>query len=210
MNTLIPLLLAGVAGFTHAFEIDHLLAVSSMVTRRKSAALALKDGLFWGLGHTSTILLIGVVIILAQVAVSEKTFHVFEAGVGCMLVLLGVQRIRDMYRKKRQHQLAHAHHTPHSHQLAYGVGLVHGLAGSGALVLLVMAQIDSVWEGITYLLIFGLGSVLGMMVASGVFFMPFSQKLSSNFTLHRGLTFLSSALCIAFGCKVVVENLTGI
>jgi high-affinity nickel permease len=210
MNSLVPLLFAGVVGFTHAFEIDHLLAVSSIVTRRKSVLLAVKDGVFWGLGHTSTILLIGMVMILAQVAVSERAFHFFEAGVGVMLTLLGLQRIRDIYLQKQKHAHAHEHDMPHNHKLAYGVGLVHGLAGSGTLVLLVMTQLKNGWESMTYLLIFGLGSVLGMLLASGVFFMPFSRKWTRNFTLQRGLTVVSSLLCITFGCKVVFDNLNNI
>lgn len=210
MDPFLPILFAGVIGFTHAFEIDHLLAVSSIVNRRETMFMAIKDGIYWGLGHTSTILLIGVLMILAQVAVSEKTFHYFEAGVGCMLTLLGLQRIWDTWRQKQRHVHAHAHHQPHDHRLAYGVGLVHGLAGSGTLVLLVMAHMKSSWQGISYLLIFGLGSVLGMLLASGVFFLPFSQRLSRNFTLQRGLTLLSSLLCILFGCKVVIQNLSGI
>ena len=207
MHTILPLLFAGVMGFSHAFEIDHLLAVSSIVTRRKSAFMAIKDGIFWGLGHTSTIMVIGVLMILAQVAVSEKTFHWFEAGVGVMLTLLGLQRIRDHYLQKQRHTHAHQHELAHDHRLAYGVGLVHGLAGSGTLVLLVISQIKTAWEGISYLFIFGVGSIFGMLVASGVFFIPFSRKLSRNFVVQRGLTMLSSLLCILFGCKVVYENL---
>ena len=116
MQTLLPLLFAGGVGFTHAFEIDHLLAVSSIVNRRKSMFLAMKDGVYWGLGHTSTILLIGILMILAQVAVSEKTFHFFEAGVGLMLTILGLQRMRDIWQQKQRHFHAHAHHTEHDHQ----------------------------------------------------------------------------------------------
>lgn len=200
-------LFAGFIGFTHAFEIDHLLAVSSMVTRRKSASLAIKDGIFWGLGHSSTILLIGILVLLAQVAVSEQVFHVFEAGVGLMLTILGGQRLREFLLNRRRHAHAHAHGEAHDHRLAYGVGLVHGLAGSGTLVLLVMTELKTVWEGIFYLLIFGLGSVLGMLVASGVFFLPWSHRFSQNLRLQRALALLSSVLCVAVGCKVLLENL---
>jgi high-affinity nickel permease len=210
MQTLLPLLFAGVVGFTHAFEIDHLLAVNSIVSRRKTLYLAVKDGIYWGLGHTSTILTIGILMMLAQIAVSVKTFHFFEAGVGCMLTLLGVQRIRDVVLQKKRHAYAHMHHEAHDHRLAYGIGLIHGLAGSGALVLLVMTQLKSAWQGISYLLIFGIGSVLGMLLASGVFFLPFSQKLSGNTWLQQGLTLISSVLCIGLGCKVIFENLSGL
>jgi hypothetical protein len=91
--------------------------------------------------------------------------------------------------------------------MAYGVGLVHGLAGSGGLVLLVMTQMTGQIEALGYLLIFGLGSVAGMAVASSVFHLPFSRKLASSMALQLGLTVLSSVLCMGFGAKLVYENL---
>jgi sulfite exporter TauE/SafE len=74
-------------------------------------------------------------------------------------------------------------------------------------VLLVMTELKTAWEGIAYILIFGLGSIGGMLLASGIFGLPFSSKISTSPTVHRGLTLLSSLLCIGFGCKVVFENL---
>ncbi len=207
MHTFLPLLFAGVVGFTHAFEIDHLLAVSSIVTRRKTVLSAIKDGVYWGLGHTSTILLIGLTMIVAKYMIAEQTFHYFEAGVGLMLILLGAQRIWKTREHEKKHAQAHQHEEPHGHRLAYGVGLIHGLAGSGTLVLLVMTELKSAWEGIVYLLIFGVGSIAGMLLASGIFSLPFSQKMSHSPGLHRGLTFLSSMLCIGLGCKVIFQNL---
>lgn len=208
MHSLLPLLFAGVVGFTHAFEIDHLLAVSSIASRRKSVLMAIKDGVYWGLGHTSTILAIGVVMILAKVVVAEQVFQYFEAGVGLMLILLGAHRIWKTWEHEKNHAQAHEHHTPHGHRLAYGVGLIHGLAGSGTLILLVMSELKTAWEGIVYILIFGVGSIGGMLLASGIFGLPFSANISRSPAVHRGLSLLSSLLCIGFGCKVVFENLT--
>lgn len=207
MHPLFPLLFAGVVGFAHAFEIDHLLAVSSIVTRRSSMLTAIKDGIYWGLGHTSTILVIGVTMIVAKCMIAENTFHYFEAGVGVMLILLGLQRILKTRQHEKNHAHAHRHAEPHGHRLAYGVGLVHGLAGSGTLVLVVMTQLKSAWEGIAYLLIFGIGSIGGMLLASGIFSLPFSPKVSDSPRLHRSLALLSSLLCIGFGCKVIFQNL---
>lgn len=205
---MLPLFFAAVVGFTHAFEVDHLLAVSSIVTRRHSVLAAVKDGIYWGLGHTSTILIIGMLMIVAKVSVSERAFHFFEAGVGLMLILLGTHRIWKTWQHEQNHQKAHEHARPHHHRLAYGIGLVHGLAGSGTLVLLVMTRLQTSFESIAYLLIFGLGSVAGMLLASGVFSLPFSKKVSANRSLQLTLTLLSAALCIFFGFKVVWENLT--
>lgn len=208
MHTLFPLLFAGVVGFTHAFEIDHLLAVSSIVTRRNSFVTAIKDGIFWGLGHTSTILAVGMVMLVARYMIAEHTFQYFEACVGVMLVLLGLQRIWKTWQHEQNHAHAHQHAEPHGHKLAYGVGLVHGLAGSGTLILLVMSQLQTAWEGITYLLIFGIGSIAGMLLASGLFSLPFSMKIADKPRLQKGLVLLSSLLCIGFGCKVIFENLS--
>lgn len=199
------LLFALVTGFSHAFEADHLLAVSSIVTRRSSLAMAVKDGIAWGLGHTSTIFAIGLLIIVARVAVPESTFHYFEGAVGLMLIGLGTYRLLRVLRQREAE--AHPHPHPQGHGLAYGVGLVHGLAGSGSLVLLVMSQISVQWAALGYLVLFGIGSVVGMLLASGVFSLPLSQTVASRYSLRLLLTLLSSVLCIGFGGQVVYENL---
>ena len=109
-----------------------------------------------------------------------------------------------------QHLQAHEHtddHThPHIHQLAYGVGLVHGLAGSGALAVLVMAQITSPFEGLAYLLIFCGGCIGGMFVAAGLFSVPFSKKIIQAPKLQNALVVGSSLLCLLYGGKVIFEN----
>jgi hypothetical protein len=202
LDHLLPFLLAATVGFTHAFEVDHLVAVSSIVTRRQSVREALLDGVFWGLGHTSTILLIGVLMILVRIAIPESTFGHLEAGVGLMLIVLGLRRLLRAS--------GHAHPTAHSgpqHRLAYGVGLVHGLAGSGALILLAMTQLHKQWESLAYLLIFGIGSVGGMLVASGVLSLPFSRNMRVSHRVQGALTTLSALLCLGLGLKIVLENL---
>ncbi|NUO02240.1 MAG: sulfite exporter TauE/SafE family protein [Saprospiraceae bacterium] len=210
METSVPLLFAAMVGFTHAFEADHLLAVSSMVTRRNSIKSSLKDGIYWGLGHSSTILAIGLLMIVAKVAIAEATFGYFEATVGLMLILLGTHRIWKTWKHEQHHHKAHQEEAPHHHRLAYGVGLVHGLAGSGTLVLLVMTELKSSLQGIVYLLIFGLGSIAGMLLASGVFSLPFSQKFTNARQIRGALTLASSLFCIVLGCKVMWENLRGL
>lgn len=207
MTNFLPLMFAAVVGFGHAFEVDHLLAVSNIVSRRKTVWEALKDGIYWGLGHTSTILVIGGLMILAKIGISEKTFHWFEAGVGIMLMLLGVQRILRTWQHEKWHLAQHQHLQPHDHRLAYGVGLIHGLAGSGALVLLVMTEIKETLPAVIYLLVFGVGSIAGMLLASGIFSLPFSQKLALESTWRWRFTLLSSLLCLIVGGKVIWENL---
>ena len=173
MQTVFPLLLALSVGFAHAFEADNLVAVSTIVTRRNNLWLALKDGVFWGLGHTSTILLVGSVFMLGRFTLRAGDFRYLETGVGLMLVTLGSLRL---YKLMVFRELTAAHtpiHEEHAHKLAYGVGLVHGLAGSGALILSVLTQIKGTGAGMIYLGLFGIGSIMGMMVAAGAFSVPF-------------------------------------
>lgn len=205
MEASVPFLFAAMIGFTHAFEADHLVAVSNIVTKRDKLLLAVKDGIYWGLGHTSTIFLIGLLIIVGKATFLNGYFGYFEAGVGMMLILLGIYRLRQYYHKK-QHSTEMFDHK-HQHYLAYGVGFIHGLAGSGAMVLLVMSEIQSTFNSMIYLLIFGIGSVLGMLVAAGIFSLPLSKKISRNHQFQLILVVASSLACIGYGAYVVYENL---
>ena len=207
------------AGFAHAFETDHLLAVSNIVSQRNSTFKSVKDGLFWGLGHTSTILVMGVIMLLLKVQVSPAYFHFVEAGVGIMLVVLGLFRLF----KLKVFLSAEVVETPAAqmvavtntglkklHMVSYGVGMVHGLAGSGELVVLVMLQMASLQMGMLYLFIFGIGSILGMLVAAAMFSLPFSKKLLQSRLLQVALILLSSLLCIGYGMSVIYKNLFAI
>ena len=199
---MIQLLLAVYSGFTHAFEADHLLAVSNLVTNRRKTSFAIKDGIYWGLGHTSTILSVGLVMIYLKIQVSEVIFNYFEASVGVLLITLAFFRLRKFHRTKHHE---HSHHHPH--HLAYFVGLVHGLAGSGALIVLVMTQIQSTLEGLLYLGIFGIGSMIGMLVAAGLLSIPFTKKLIGSNNLQVAMILISCTLCIFFGTMIVRDNL---
>jgi high-affinity nickel permease len=209
-------------GLTHAFEADHVLAVSNIVSQRSKVWPAIKDGIFWGLGHTSTILLIGVAMILFKVNIPDSSFRYFEAAVGLMLIIVALYRLALFIRK--EHYTIHRHSHEHAgtnkglhihvgmsdkglHKTAYGIGIVHGLAGSGALVVLVMAQIDSVSGSLLYLLLFGAGSIAGMMLVSGIFSLPFSKKLVQSNLLKAILVWFSSQLCFAYGCYSIYQNL---
>ena len=206
MEHAFPLFFAGIVGFTHAFEADHLVAVGNIVSRRDRSILAVKDGIFWGLGHTSTIFLIGLLFIIAQVQLSESFFGYSEAFVGLMLVGLGLFRIGKLRKKDTRTETLE---PSENHHLAYGVGLIHGLAGSGALVLLVMTEIPGKINSLIYLLIFGLGSVFGMFIAAGIFSLPFSKKLTEQRSVQLTLVVASALLCITYGAWMIFSHLAG-
>ncbi len=202
-----PILFAAVIGFGHAFEADHLVAVGNIVTKRDKLRLAAKDGIYWGLGHTSTILLIGLILIVGTATFLDGYFGYFEAVVGLMLIILGMVRLWQVRAGRHVHEPQGLINHENNHHLAYGVGLIHGLAGSGAMILLVMTEIQGALSSIIYLLIFGLGSVVGMLVAAGIFSLPFSRRITESKRLQVGLTLLSALLCIGYGLYIFKENL---
>ncbi len=175
----------------HAFEPDHLLAMSTLVARHDRLRPALKDGLLWGLGHTTMLVVFGSLIIFSRATFLQSPY--FEAVVGLMLIGLGISRLVDK-NSYRPIQL-----TKQRAGFAYTVGLVHGLAGSGALVLLVMSEIRQASWAIVYILIFGLGSMLGMLAAAGLMRLPFTSRMRLGRRLQAGAVVLSSVLSIGYG-----------
>ena len=185
----------------------------------------MKDGVFWGLGHASTIFFIGVLMIVFKAGISDQYFRYFEALVGVMLIVLAVYRLVKYFQNKKiiihahpQHvadekhkhlhvHIGYKHEHHHKHSLAYGVGLVHGLAGSGALILIAISQMKSAVDGLMYLVIFGMGCIAGMFVAAGLFSVPFSKKLMQAQILQSVLIITTSLLCFLYGGKVIYENL---
>ena len=114
-----------------------------------------------------------------------------------------------MSRGYRLKNIDKKHHHPegeHHHRMAYGVGAIHGLAGSGVLMVMVMSQLDGALASFIFLLLFGLGSIAGMLLAAGVFSLPFSKKWATNTYLQWGLVVFSALFCIGLGSKIVFEN----
>ena len=196
MESEISLLFAALIGFGHAFEADHLLAVSTLVSRSNSNRQVISNGFIWGLGHTSTIFAIGLLLIVFQVNALKAYFDYFELFVGFMLIVLGVARL---LRSKPEGEHGHSHDGQ-----AYGIGLVHGLAGSGSLVLLVLANLESTWEALSYLALFGIGSAVGMSVAATVLRLPLlkGQGWENRKKIFR---YLASGLCIVYGLYIFYQ-----
>jgi hypothetical protein len=207
MTQLLPIFFAAVIGFGHAFEVDHLVAVSNIVTKRTKLKLAIKDGIYWGLGHTSTILLIGMIIIVGKLMIEDIYFHYLEACVGVMLLFIGIYRLRSVVQDRGPDSHTHLADDKGHHHIAYGIGAVHGLAGSGVMILLAMTEIKDTVPSLVYLSIFGLGSVAGMLVASGLFSLPFSKIFTQNRKAQLVLIVLSSGLCVFFGSKIIYQNI---
>ncbi|MEP0985106.1 urease accessory protein [Ekhidna sp.] len=203
--TITTLLFAVVVGFNHAFEADHVLAVGNIANRRTSFLEAMRDGLLWGLGHTSTILVVGCVIILGKLTLNIGSFEYLEMVVGVTLVGLGFFRIR----KSRKAHPEKGKKIPLNSKLAYSIGLLHGLAGSGAVVLIAMSEIESSSMSIIYMLLFGAGSIFGMIIVAILFKIPIGDKSGIGPKFQNGFILLSGLLCIGYGL-FMIYNFSGL
>lgn len=215
MTSSIAGVLLGLAvGLRHAFEPDHLTAVATLATETRDVRRGAALGALWGLGHTAALVVVGSILIALGAVIPDRLAATFELAVCVMLVALGVRAILRARREGQvgrapahhHHHLDHAHHHagPDAHlhvgrwTLAWrplAVGLVHGLAGSGALTAIVFAQLPTTAARLAYLSMFGLGSVAGMAAASAVV----GVSLRTLARAQRGLTLVAGAFSIAFG-----------
>ncbi|MEM9665998.1 MAG: hypothetical protein AAF970_13745 [Bacteroidota bacterium] len=198
----LALALGAVSGFRHAFEPDHVVAVSTLLEGRPRLSRSLRLGASWGAGHTTT-LVFGVLLVTAlNVQINESVLGWLEVPVGAMLIGLGLWSVRDAWTG----QLGQAPTIQRTGWGGYAVGLVHGMAGSGALLLLVAATLPTPAAGIGYAVLFGLGSVLGMTAVTLALWVPF-RAARQRPQLLRLLTGLAGALSIGLGLLVLVEVL---
>ena len=206
-----------VVGLKHAFEADHLAAVSTIVSQTRSVKKSSIIGAIWGLGHTTTLLLVGLLLLAFKITIPNSLALSLEFLVGLVLVILGIDVLRKVVRE-RMHFHAHTHGSKehvhfHSHKSknlhthahrSFLIGLVHGLAGSAALMLLVLATVDSVVKGLFYILIFGFGSVFGMLLMGGVIALPFlvTSKLDR---VNQIVKTVAGAASIFLGVLIMYE-----
>ena len=174
-------------------------------------------GAIWGAGHTTTLVLIGLLVYVLSINIPEVFFSGSEFLVGIMLIFLAFTTLSNKKLFKIKHIHPHTHegsivHThPHEHDGAhkhthksYLIGCIHGLAGSGALVVVTAAALNSIQEVLSFILIFGFGSVIGMVLVSSLIGIPFalSKKISS---LSQTLRFVTAAVSLLIGCTIIYE-----
>ncbi len=257
MSALEILALGLLLGVRHAFDADHLVAVTTMVSEYRNPLRAIWIGVSWGLGHTTILFLAGVILLLLNLHIPERLALLFELLVGVMLILLGIQafmslrrlqmhahsrrdddnepelhghfhiddttadhRHRHLGRWEKLSKLLIAGITPGEDQYhkdgpgralkpffrlkSYAVGIVHGLAGSAALMLIVLANIRSAWTGAGYILIFGFGTVMSMGLISILISLPFS--ISGRIPLlNRVIQAVTGTISILFGLFLIYQ-----
>lgn len=216
-------------GMRHALEADHVAAVATLATRAKTPAECIRHGALWGIGHTITLVLFGGVVLVVDAAVPSRLADGLELAVGVMLVLLGADVIRRMRRDRihfhvhehgdgTRHLHTHSHrneteHRAHEHDhprvgafRALVIGLMHGMAGSAALILLTLERTDSAFAGMAYMLLFGAGSILGMAVLSAIIAVPFRLSAGGLTRFRNGLQWTVGLGTLALGVATVYTS----
>lgn len=184
-------------GIRHATDADHVLAVTTIVSRARSIGAAARVGALWGLGHTATILLVGGAIILFGLTIPPRLGLSMELCVAVMLVVLGLLNVTQRARSARapEHESTH----PDRRLRPLLVGLVHGLAGSAAVALLVLTSVRDAGWALLYLLVFGLGTVGGMVLLTSAIAIPATVTAERFQSFQRTLVRLTGAASVAFG-----------
>src|SRR4030095_4177603 len=209
-------------GLDTALDPDHLVAVSTIVSEHKSVSRSSLVGTFWGIGHTSSLLIISLIVLLLRASIPNNIARWMEAPVAIMLVVLGITTIIKAIKERglRIHSHTHSHDesSPHTHlhihlekehvhqhrlfkvgKRPFMVGMVHGVAVSAALTLLVLSTIPSVALGLIYIGVFGVGSIGGMLLMSALIGVPFALTSRRYEVINGGIRFAAGAFSIVFG-----------
>lgn len=222
------LFLGFVIGMQHAFEADHLAAVSTLISRRRGLREMARHGALWGVGHTASLLSLGAVVLLSPWTLPRRFESTLELLVGAMLIVLGGHLLYRLWRD-RVHIHAHAHdgevhlhahshrddpethaRSEHEHEhRPFGwktlvVGLIHGAAGSAALTVFVAASLDSAAVGLAYIAVFGLGSVLGMATLSAAIALPLTATARRLTWANRALQITVALVSIGIGLRLAI------
>jgi len=222
-----------VFGLKHATEVDHVVAISTIVSQHKTVWRSAIVGAMWGAGHTLALLVVGVIVLTLRVAIPERVSGWLEFAGALMIIGLGIGALWRALRKGSEvhvhqhihdgvsHKHIHFHeketrHRPptsslHSHIVSRVgwkpvlIGTMHGLAGSGTLTLLVLTQISSSLVGLLYLSIFGVGSIVGMLLMSGLIGLPFALTSKNLTSVHQRFQTLAAVFSICFGLWYAYE-----
>lgn len=194
-DALTAISLGALLGLRHATDADHVVAVTAIVARERRLSRAAWVGALWGIGHTLTLFVVGGAIVAFRLVIPPRVGLALEFSVAMMLILLGFANLRATDEAPSE--------RPAVRPLL--VGLVHGLAGSAAVALLVLATIRTTASALAYLLVFGLGTVLGMVVVTVLFAAPAMYAGAHVTRLRTGIRFAAGALSIAFGLLLARE-----
>jgi len=225
-------------GIQHAFEPDHIAAVSTQILKSKFEKKSIKQlfkesitkssllGAIWGAGHTTTLVLMGLFVYALSITIQDQIFSELEFVVGLMLIFLGMstifnKKIRFPHKHPHQHKDGTIHFDEHHHvdfdhkhnHKSYVIGLVHGLAGSGSLVVLTASTMDNVGMVLWFIALFGVGSTIGMTLVGSMMGVPlvFGNRIE---LIQKSFRYVTGIFSLIIGFNIlyqigIVGNLFG-
>lgn len=199
ISALSVLLLGFVLGMRHATDADHVVAVTAIVSGEPSLRRASRVGVLWGIGHSVTIMVVGGAIVVFRLTIPARLGLALEFAVALMLIVVGTLTLTNWSANRGG---AAAAVRP------IAVGLVHGLAGSAFIALLVLAAVPGLWLGLAYLAIFGLGTILGMALITAAIAVPSALSARHLLSAHRYLRLASGLASVAFGLVLVQRGVS--
>ena len=197
-------LLGFLLGLRHATDADHVVAVTAIVARERTLKRAAWIGVLWGIGHTITVFTVGGAIIAFRLVIPPRLGLALEFGVAIMLIVLGFSNLRT---DAPVHAHGHTHEFDSRRPLL--IGTVHGLAGSAAVAILVLTAIPQTAWALAYLLVFGIGTIAGMMLVTVLIAAPAMYASERVARLHGGIRLAAGALSLAFGLLLAREIIVG-
>ena len=227
MTLVNTLLLGFLIGLKHALEVDHVAAVASLASKTTSVREGLNLGVSWGLGHTITLFIFSSIVLILDAVVSAQLALTLEFFVGCMLVLMGGSIMKNIVNKRIhlhmhnhldgtthlhfhshvQDNVEHQHtHTQQFSIRALLVGMMHGMAGSAALIVLTLDSVSSIETRLVYIIIFGVGSVVGMALLSLLMTIPFRHSEYTANRTYQSLQVFIGLVTLFLGMIIMYET----
>jgi sulfite exporter TauE/SafE len=219
-------------GLQHALEADHIAAVATIAADKSGLGRIARHGAIWGIGHALTLGAFGGTVYALKLSLDARLASGLELVVGIMLVVLGLKALDRLVRERvhfhvhchaggQTHFHAHSHAgdvadhrlSAHDHQHRKGqwarslaVGMMHGLAGSAAIVVLTASSAASPTLGLAFVILFGIGSVAGMAAFSAVIAMPLTMTANTLTWANRSLQGLAGLIALGLGLRIIVES----
>jgi high-affinity nickel-transport protein len=193
-------------GMRHATDPDHVVAITTIISLERGVVRAGGIGIFWGVGHTATIFLVGGAILLFNIVIPPRIGMTMELSVAVMLVLLGARSLGRIVRSATAVVRGDRWFASRQQYLRpLAIGVVHGLAGSAAVALLVLATISNAMWGVVYLAIFGIGTISGMMLITVAISIPFAYTSRRLAGFNRLLGLASGLTSLVFGIFLIYQ-----
>jgi cytochrome c biogenesis protein CcdA len=227
----VAVLLTGLGlGFLHSLDPDHVVAVTALVCNNKSLRKSIASATVWGMGHSTVLLVAGFAVLILRIAIPESVVDIFELAAAALLLILGIYVLRPLaieiiHNLRRKTRIAHTHSHTHAHSHVHSLeavaeheshkhlhksaitGVVQGLGGSAALVLVTITTVSTLEMGLSFMFVFGIGVILGMVGIVCLLGSLITYTAMRSERVHKMIMAVTGSLSIAFGMGIILNIL---